>query len=86
MSMTAAEKVALVRNMFYQGTTYGVISWGPTQAGYRWVCGSHEIADALAETLLFDIEHLGLVKAGFPFRFDSINNAILIIEPLDDVS
>ena len=84
--MTAAEKIALLRKMFYQASNFGVLSWGATENGYRWICDNHDTADSLVEMLMFEIELSELDKQGFPYRFDCENKAVLIIEPLDDAN
>ncbi|MDB5391021.1 MAG: hypothetical protein JWM11_6667 [Planctomycetaceae bacterium] len=83
--MTFGEKIALLQQVFQQGSNEGVLSWGATENGYRWKCVDHATAKRLAEFLLTNEEIANFDRQNFPHRFEPERGPTLIIEPTDDI-
>lgn len=82
--MTPGEKTVLLQRLFEQVSNLGVLSWGPTEKGYRWSCEDYATAVRLAGILLSNAEELNLDRETFPHRYEPENGPTLIIEPIAD--
>ena len=82
--MTVAEKVELLQSLFKRSSNQDVLTWGPTDRGFRWTCKTHDVAVRLAESLTQAVKNLNLDPSSFPYRFESDDGAVLLIEPIAD--